>query len=63
MMVVPDDRFSHFAVPGKTDRFAAANVLNRTFEASAPNRKWIADFTYVLSKAKFIGEILLAIDF
>ena len=23
----------------------AANVLNRTFEASAPNRKWIADFT------------------
>src|SRR5262249_4439187 len=25
----------------------AANVPNRTFEASAPNRKWIADFTYV----------------
>jgi putative transposase len=25
----------------------AANVLNRTFEASAPNRKWIADFIYV----------------
>jgi putative transposase len=25
----------------------AANVLKRTFEASAPNRKWIADFTYV----------------
>src|SRR5262249_17691702 len=25
----------------------AANVLNRTFEASAPNRKWIADFTCV----------------
>jgi len=25
----------------------AANVLNRTFEASAPNRIWIADFTYV----------------
>ena len=24
-----------------------ANVLERTFEASAPNRKWIADFTYV----------------
>jgi transposase InsO family protein len=22
-------------------------VLDRTFEASAPNRKWIADFTYV----------------
>jgi putative transposase len=25
----------------------AANALDRTFEASAPNRKWIADFTYV----------------
>ena len=25
----------------------AANVLDRTFAASAPNRKWIADFTYV----------------
>ena len=25
----------------------AANVLERTFDASAPNRKWIADFTYV----------------
>ena len=25
----------------------APNVLGRTFEAAAPNRKWIADFTYV----------------
>src|SRR3989440_3815306 len=25
----------------------AANLLDRTFEASAPNLKWIADFTYV----------------
>jgi putative transposase len=25
----------------------AANVLARTFAASAPNRKWIADFTYI----------------
>ena len=25
----------------------AQNVLDRTFEAPAPNRKWIADFTYV----------------
>ena len=24
-----------------------ANVLNRSFAAPAPNRKWIADFTYV----------------
>ena len=25
----------------------APNVLDRSFEAAAPNRKWIADFTYV----------------
>jgi putative transposase len=25
----------------------APNTLNRTFEAEAPNRKWIADFTYI----------------
>ncbi len=25
----------------------APNVLNRSFDAAAPNRKWIADFTYV----------------
>ena len=25
----------------------APNTLNRTFEADAPNRKWIADFTYI----------------
>jgi putative transposase len=25
----------------------AANLLNRAFEAPAPNRKWIADFTYI----------------
>src|SRR5262249_58374912 len=25
----------------------ARNVLARTLEAAAPNRKWIADFTYV----------------
>jgi putative transposase len=25
----------------------AANMLDRSFEAPAPNRKWIADFTYI----------------
>jgi putative transposase len=25
----------------------AANVLDGSFEAQAPNRKWIADFTYI----------------
>ena len=26
---------------------ASQNLLDRTFEASAPNQKWIADFTYI----------------
>src|SRR5690242_21859304 len=25
----------------------APNVLDRSFEAPAPNRKWVADFTYI----------------
>jgi putative transposase len=36
--------------PDLGERLAAAvasNVLDRSFEAAAPNRKWIADFTYV----------------
>jgi putative transposase len=36
--------------PDVGERPAAAvapNVLDRSFEAAAPNRKWIADFTYV----------------
>lgn len=26
---------------------ASANLLHRAFEASAPNQKWVADFTYI----------------
>ena len=26
---------------------AAPNVLNRQFQAEAPNQKWVADFTYI----------------
>jgi putative transposase len=34
--------------PGERPASAiAANVLDRAFEAPAPNRKWIADFTYI----------------
>src|SRR5208283_2031901 len=31
----------------RPDAAVAANVLDRAFEAAAPNRKWIADFTYI----------------
>jgi putative transposase len=34
--------------PGERQATAVApNVLDRAFEAPAPNRKWIADFTYI----------------
>ena len=34
--------------PGERQAGAIApNVLDRSFEAAAPNRKWIADFTYI----------------
>jgi putative transposase len=34
--------------PGERQAGAVAhNVLDRAFEAPAPNRKWIADFTYI----------------
>ena len=39
----PDIDASH----GREAAAVAANVLDRSFEAAAPNRKWIADFTYV----------------
>src|ERR1044072_8246333 len=32
---------------GERQIAVAANILDRSFEAHAPNRKWIADFTYV----------------
>ena len=35
------------ASPLRQATAVAPNVLNRSFEASAPNCKWIADFTYV----------------
>jgi putative transposase len=37
------------AGPRQRDKVAAVapNVLGRTLKAPAPNRKWLADFTYV----------------
>ena len=34
--------------PDRGERQAhRANVLDRQFEADGPNRKWVADFTYI----------------
>ena len=33
--------------PGQTRSAIAPNVLGRAFAADRPNRKWVADFTYV----------------
>ena len=37
----------------------AANVLDRTFEAHAPDRKWIADFTYVWTAEGWLYVIVV----
>src|SRR5271157_2044507 len=34
----------------------AANVLDRSFEATAPNRKWIADFTYIWTAGRHLFD-------
>ena len=39
-------------VPGK-DGVRAGDLLNRDFTAPAPNRVWVADFTYVRTWAGF----------
>lgn len=31
----------------RPEHFIAPNLLDRQFEASAPNQKWVADFTYI----------------
>jgi len=40
-------------IPGK-DGVRAGDLLNRDFTACAPNRVWIADFTYVRTWAGFV---------
>jgi putative transposase len=41
-------RRRHPADPGaRNEHTIAPNVLDRQFEANAPNQKWVADFTYV----------------
>ncbi|MGH1587677.1 hypothetical protein ACRBEV_04120 [Methylobacterium phyllosphaerae] len=40
---------------------SAANLLERQFAADGPNRKWIADFTYIwLSPVEFENRAKLA---
>jgi putative transposase len=34
----------------------APNVLNRTFDASSANRKWVADFTYLWTGDRVVHE-------
>jgi putative transposase len=48
-------------VPGK-DGQRAGDLLNRDFTAPAPNRRWVADFTYVATWAGvvYVGHWLAA---
>jgi len=48
--------------PDIGERLASAvapNVLDRGFEAAAPNRKWIADFTYVWTAEGWLYEVAI----
>jgi transposase InsO family protein len=38
-------------IPGK-DGVRAGDLLNRDFRAEAPNRVWVADFTYVVNAGR-----------
>jgi transposase InsO family protein len=40
-------KFTPRTTDGVHDRPVAANVLDRDFDATAPNRKWVADITYI----------------
>ena len=39
----------------------AANLLDRSFEANAPNRKWIADFNLDGRRLALPGRLMMAI--
>ncbi|MGP5411971.1 DDE-type integrase/transposase/recombinase, partial [Glutamicibacter ardleyensis] len=47
-------------IPG-TDGKRAGDLLNRNFSASAPNRIWVTDFTYVPVYSGFV-YVALVID-
>jgi len=39
--------------PGSaTEHAIAPNVLDRQFEATAPNQRWVADFTYIWTEER-----------
>ena len=44
--------------PGRSDRQPAPNTLDRDFTATAPNRKWVTDITYLPTAA---GWVYLAV--
>ncbi len=52
---MPADKGERSAAP-------ASNVLDRQFVASAPNRKWIADFTYIWSAEGWLHVAVVSIS-
>ncbi|MGP5002615.1 IS3-like element ISPfr13 family transposase, partial [Glutamicibacter ardleyensis] len=46
-------RKTRTTIPGK-DGKRAGDLLNRNFSASAPNRIWVTDFTYVPVYSGFV---------
>jgi len=53
MFGVRRGRAHRTTIPGK-DGVRAGDLLNRDFSAPAPNRVWVADFTYVRTWAGFV---------
>lgn len=58
LRVKPRRRF-HVTTDSSHDLPVAANLLGRDFTAAAPNRKWVADITYVPTDA---GWLYLAVE-
>jgi transposase InsO family protein len=50
VFVKPRRRFVPCTTDANHEHPIAANLLNREFEASAPNRKWVCDLTYIFTE-------------
>jgi transposase InsO family protein len=52
------DKGTRTTIPGK-DGKRAGDLLNRDFTATAPNRTWVTDFTYVRTWAGFVYVVFI----
>lgn len=55
----PKRRFRPTTTDSDHDHRVADNVLDRNFEASAPNQAWVGDITYLATKAGWVYLVVL----